>query len=231
VNPLFLMYPLPVFLRQQIVPKNVLCGLIAALCFILLSTIPAGAEILGRVVKVYDGDTLDLVDADAALYRVRLQGIDAPEKDQAFSNKSREALSDLVSGKEVKVVTMGKDQYERYLGHIYVSGVWINRLMIRRGMAWHYKSYSKDLRLAFSELYARYKRIGLWEDENPLAPWSFRRNQNNKNNSGQNRNSGDYWLNTSTGVRHNKTCKHFTKTRKGRFCGPDEGRPCGECGG
>ncbi len=149
-------------------------GLMTALCFILLSAVPVRAEILGRVVKVSDGDTLEVVDAKNAVYRVRLLGIDAPERGQTFSDRSRRALSDLVFGKNVRVVTEGKDIYNRFLGHVYVSELWVNREMIRKGMAWHYKYFSKDPRLAHSEIYARNSRLGLWADPDPVAPWIFR---------------------------------------------------------
>lgn len=206
-------------------------GLMTALCLILLSAVPVRAEILGRVVKVYDGDTLEMVDAENAVCRVRLQGIDAPERTQAFSDRSRRVLSDLVFGKDVRVVTEGKDIYNRFLGHVYVSELWVNREMIRKGMAWHYKYFSKDPRLANSEIYARNSRLGLWADPDPVAPWIFRWNTPRKADPGKNLYSGEYWLNTSSGVRHNESCRNFKNTRRGRFCGPDEGRPCGECGG
>ncbi len=231
VNQRCLMYPVFVILNKQSASVFLSFRLITILFFILLSAVPLRADFLGTVVKVLDGDSLEIVDGSNTLFRVRLQGIDAPERGQAFSNSSRKALSDLVFGKEVRVVTEGLDKYERFLGHVYVSELWINREMIRKGMAWHYKYFNKDLRLAHSEVYARYERLGLWADPEPTAPWIFRRDRARSEDQKKIEGSGEYWLNTSTGVRHNKSCKHFMKTRRGRLCGPDEGRPCGECGG
>ena len=200
------------------------------LLFVTLG-IPARADITGKAVRVFDGDTLEIMDSQSNSYRVRLQGIDAPERGQPFSSKSRKALSDLVFGKEIKVVTEGMDKFERFLGQVYVQDKWINREMLRMGMAWHYKYFNKDPRLAHSEIFARHSRLGLWSEPNPTAPWVFRRSQAKDMNPEKDREPTEYWLNSSTGVRHNKTCRHFMNTSKGRFCGPHEGRPCGECGG
>ncbi len=225
------MYPVTVILIKKSAPIFLSHRLTTILFIALLSAVPLRADFLGTVVKILDGDTLEVVDTSNTLFRIRLQGIDAPERGQAFSNSSRKVLSDLVFGKEVRVVTEGMDTYERLLGHIYVSELWINQEMIRRGMAWHYAYFNKDPRLAQSELCARQARLGLWADSEPTAPWIFRRDRVLSEDPPENNETGEYWLNTSSGVRHNKSCKHFMKTSRGRLCGPDEGRPCGECGG
>jgi endonuclease YncB( thermonuclease family) len=225
------MYPILVILRKKLVPDYMPLRLISILFFLILSSVPANADILGRVVNVFDGDTLEVIDSSETLYRVRLQGIDAPERGQAFSNSSRKALSELVFGRDVRVVREGLDQYQRILGHVYVSGLWVNREMIRKGMAWHYEYFNKDPRLANSEIFARNAGIGLWSDPKPEAPWIFRRENEQRSNPETTRDPDKFWLNTSSGVRHNSSCKHFMKTRRGRLCGPEEGRPCGECGG
>ena len=228
---LLLMYPVSVIQKHRSAHDPWLRGITGTLFLILLLSVPAAADIMGRVVRVYDGDTLEVIDSSDTPIRIRLQGIDAPEKGQAFSNISRKALSELVYGKTVRVVNEGVDQYQRVLGQVYVSDLWINREMVRKGMAWHYKYFSKDPRLSHSEIYARYSGLGLWADPEPTAPWIFRRNNQEKAASETHLDSGEFWLNTASGVRHNKSCRHFGKTSKGRFCGPDEGKPCGECGG
>ena len=85
----------------------------------------------------------------------------------------------MVFGKQVKVVWKKKDRYGRTLGHVYVSGKRTNLQMIKQGMAWHYKQYSKDQELASAEIEARKKRIGLWADKSPVAPWDWRWKYNN----------------------------------------------------
>jgi endonuclease YncB( thermonuclease family) len=105
--------------------------------------------------------------------KVRLIGIDAPEKAQAFGSRAKEALSELVFGKTVRVTWKAKDVYGRTLGDVYAGEAWVNRLMVERGMAWAYKpSTTKLLRAA--EAGAREARRGLWADKAPVAPWEFR---------------------------------------------------------
>ena len=101
---------------------------------------------------------------------IRLEGIDTPESKQPFGSKAKQAMSRMVFGKQVKVVWKKKDRYGRTLGHVYVNGKWTNLQMIKQGMAWHYKQYSKDQELASAEVEARKKRLGLWAEKSPLAP-------------------------------------------------------------
>lgn len=96
----------------------------------------------GKVVRVSDGDTVVLLDADNTQQKIRLNGIDAPENGQPYGDKSKEYLSGLIAGKEVAVEIKGKDQYKRILGVVYLGDTNINAEMIRAGYAWNYK-YSK----------------------------------------------------------------------------------------
>lgn len=97
----------------------------------------------GKVVRVSDGDTVVLLDADNTQHKIRLNGIDAPENGQPYGDKSKEYLSNLIAGKEVTVEVKGTDQYKRILGVVYLGDTNINAEMIRAGYAWNYK-YSKD---------------------------------------------------------------------------------------
>jgi len=135
---------------------------------------PARAEVRGRVVKVADGDTLTILDAANAQHKIRLYGIDAPESRQAFGQKSKQHLSSLVFGKDVRVTYRSRDKYGRILGTIYVDGLDVNLEMIRAGLAWHYKRYDKNPAYAAAESEARSAKRGLWSDPNPTPPEQFR---------------------------------------------------------
>jgi endonuclease YncB( thermonuclease family) len=134
----------------------------------------------GRVVGVSDGDSVTVLDAKKTPYKIRLAGIDAPERAQAYGQKAKESLSDLVFGKSVDVEWSKQDRYGRIVGMITLAGVDINLEQIKRGMAWHYKTYqneqSPEDRVAYaqSEREARDKRTGLWRDPAPIEPSVFR---------------------------------------------------------
>jgi endonuclease YncB( thermonuclease family) len=129
----------------------------------------------GKVIRIADGDTFTMVFENGFDVRVRLNGIDSPEKKQAFSKRAKQTLSELIYNKEVKVYYESKDRYGRVLGDVFVNNLNVNREMIKRGMAWHYKQYSDDETLAQLEVEARRNKSGLWADPNPVAPWEFRK--------------------------------------------------------
>ncbi|PQO31165.1 hypothetical protein C5Y96_12495 [Blastopirellula marina] len=191
----------------------------------------------GKVIFVADGDTVGLLDANKIQVRIRLDGIDAPESGQAFGTKSRQALNDAVYGKEVLVVYEKSDQYGRILGNIYLADRWLNYDQLIGGMAWHYRHFNGDAYLAQSQKRAEVEKVGLWRDVNPMPPWRYRLNEKRQNEMEEAKRTADpmlptgYWLNTSSGVRHNSKCEHYGKTTRGKYCDADEGKPCGQCGG
>lgn len=130
-------------------------------------------ELTGKVVGISDGDTLTVL-VDRKPVKVRLEGIDAPERAQAFGARSREKLSEIVFGKTVRIVTYGTDRYGRTLGVVYIDGVNVNAKMIESGLAWHYKRYSSDAELDRLERDARREKRGLWSDPAPVKPWNWR---------------------------------------------------------
>ena len=136
-------------------------------------------DLVGKVVRIADGDTLTVL-VDKQQVRVRLSEIDAPEKGQDFSQRSQQALADLVFGKEVKIVAHGKDRYGRVIGDVFVGDKLVNEVMVRDGWAWRFVKYSKSPRLAELEREARAGRRGLWAGKNPLAPWDYRAEQAKK---------------------------------------------------
>jgi micrococcal nuclease len=127
----------------------------------------------GKIVSVHDGDTVTLL-AGGKQYRIRLDGIDCPEKGQAYGDKARREMASLVFGREVAVSVSGKDRYGRYLGTIRLGGLDVNAEMVKTGYAWHYKQYSKSPELALLENRARAERLGLWADPAPVPPWEWR---------------------------------------------------------
>ena len=129
----------------------------------------------GRVVKVADGDTITILDASNTQYKIRLQGIDAPEKAQAFGRASGRYLSGLVAGRDVRVTYAKRDQYDRILGIVYLDDRDINLEMLKAGMAWHYKKYDSTPAYAKAEAEARAAKLGLWVEQNPIEPHEYRK--------------------------------------------------------
>lgn len=136
--------------------------------------------ISGRVVGVADGDTLTVLDSRKRQHKVRLVGIDAPEKAQPFGERSKQSLSDLAYNRNVQVQTHKRDRYGRVLGKVLLNGIDLNLVQINRGLAWHYKAYAREQtpddrnRYAASEEVAVSNRRGLWRDAEPKPPWDWR---------------------------------------------------------
>ena len=130
-----------------------------------------------------DGDTVTVLDSNKTQYKIRLMGIDAPEKKQAFGNKSKQSLSDLVFNKQVTVEYNKKDKYGRTVGKILVDGVDANLEQVKTGMAWHYKQYQSEQVVADRRLYAlaeeraRVGKMGLWVVAEHMPPWDWRRQE------------------------------------------------------
>jgi micrococcal nuclease len=151
----------------------------AVLVLLMLPPATFTDEFTGRVVSIADGDTVTVL-RDRERVKVRLNGIDAPEKGQAFGTTARKHLGDQIAKKTVKVVWKEKDRYGRTLGDVYFDDRWIERELVRDGYAWHYTRYSKDKRLAEAETEAREKKRGLWQDREPVAPWEYRKHERDK---------------------------------------------------
>jgi len=156
----------------------------ALVCLLLALACTANAEtITGRVVGVADGDTITVLDADKVQHKIRLAGIDAPEKKQAFGNRSKESLSALTFDKTVAVETSKRDRYGRQIGKVLVNGRDVNLVQVERGIAWFYRQYQREQSPNDRRLYeaaedaARAGKRGLWRDADPVPPWEFRRNK------------------------------------------------------
>jgi endonuclease YncB( thermonuclease family) len=129
----------------------------------------------GKVVKVIDGDTVDVL-RDGRPLRVRLFGIDAPEKGQPFGQAAKRYATELTALKVVEVRGETLDRYGRTVGELLLpGGQSVNRRLVEAGYAWHYAKYSNDPVLARLEQEARAARRGLWQDKAPEPPWDYRR--------------------------------------------------------
>jgi endonuclease YncB( thermonuclease family) len=158
-----------------------------ALLLTLFLALPGQAgSVEGRVVGISDGDSVTVLDIDKVQHKIRLAGIDAPEKGQDFGNRSKESLSELVYDQIVLVQTEKKDRYGRDIGKVLVQGVDASLIQVQRGLAWHYKAYEREQSANDRKLYdfaeneARASRRGLWVAPDPVPPWDFRRRKRAK---------------------------------------------------
>lgn len=165
---------MPKHVRDDSSAGQFVSGLLLAVA-LNLTVSAAHAEVTGKVVAVTDGDTIKVL-VDRGQVRVRLLDIDAPEKAQAFGQKSKRSLSDLCFGKFARLDDKGKDRYGRTLATVYCEGVDANSEQVRRGMAWVYVKYaSKHSPLYELETNAKTTRRGLWADNDPVPPWEWRK--------------------------------------------------------
>ena len=155
--------------------------LVIALLLLWISCTINAATLQGKVVGVADGDTITVLDAHNKQHKIRLQGIDAPEKAQAFGQKSKQSLNQLVHSKPVTIDFQKKDKYDRTVGKVLLNGSDICLEQIKLGMAWHYKQYASEQPKEDREIYAqaemdaRNQAIGLWKDKTVTPPWEYRK--------------------------------------------------------
>jgi len=134
--------------------------------------------ISGKVIKIIDGDTYDLLTDDKRTIRIRMEGIDTPEKGMPYYKVAKNYLGNLCMNQTIKIENNGEDDYGRILAYSYLSdGSELGHMMIEAGMAWHFKKYNDDEDLAALEVDARNNKVGLWADKCPIPPWEVRRLQ------------------------------------------------------
>ena len=133
--------------------------------------------IIGHCTKVSDGDTIHVVTDGNEKFKVRLDRIDAPEKDQPHGKESTAYLTSLIRGKTVRVEWQKKDQYGRVLGIVYLDKTDINLKMVETGNAHHYSYFDKTPAYAAAESAAKEKKLGLWAADNPINPYEWRRSK------------------------------------------------------
>ena len=165
-----------------------------AFCLLALLSFAARAATQtfdARVVGVTDGDTITVLDAHKVQHRIRLAGIDAPEKGQPFAERSKQSLRRMVMGRNARIEWDERDRYGRLVGKAWVTPAGINcaqepcpktldagRAQLTVGLAWHYLGRHQDeedsLAYEFDEMEARARRVGLWSEPDPVAPWDWR---------------------------------------------------------
>lgn len=151
-------------------------ALLFTVAILLLFVSPAFADFSGSVVGVSDGDSITVLHYGKA-EKIRLNGIDCPEKGQAYGQKAKQAASALVFGKEVTLHTFGKDKYGRTIGEVILpDGMNLNQELVRQGWCWWYRKYAPgNTELERLEREAREGKKGLWIDPAPVPPWVYRK--------------------------------------------------------
>jgi micrococcal nuclease len=158
-----------------VIAVKLICTLIIG--SLLIFSTPAFA-LEGKVVGVSDGDTIAVLTPDKTQHKIRLYGIDCPEKHQDFGQKAKQFASDMVFGKEVVVEVIDKDRYGRTVGIVMIAGKSLNEELVKSGYAWVWDLYCKrpicdQWRLLQEQAWSDKK--GLWSHPDPVAPWEFRR--------------------------------------------------------
>lgn len=136
----------------------------------------SAADFAGKVISILDGDSIEVLQNNRSI-RIRLHGIDCPEKGQAFGKRAKQATVALLFGKEVMLKTFDKDRYGRTLANvILLDGTNVNQLLVKEGWCWWYRKYAPlDTELEQLESEARDAKKGLWADPVPVPPWAWRK--------------------------------------------------------
>ena len=149
----------------------VLFSLALALC-LGARTINA-QEFTAKCVGVTDGDTITVL-VGLEQMKIRLEGIDTPEAGQDFATKAKKFTSGFVFGKHVHILPKERDRYGRLVARVKVDNTDVSLELAKAGLAWHYKKYSSDPKLAAAEQQARTEGIGVWSLPDPRPPWDHR---------------------------------------------------------
>ena len=189
--------------------------------FFFFTTVALCQTILtGKVVGVSDGDTFTILISGNRQVKIRLHGVDCPEKSQDFGTKAKDFTSATIFAKSIKVQSKGKDRYGRTIGIAQLAnGSTLNEALLKAGLAWHYKQYDKSEKYAKLEQQARIAKAGLWSHSKPQAPWEFRK-------SGRRKSSGKT-VSVSSSSQHKSQVSGVSK--QSFICGAatkSSGKPC-----
>ncbi len=146
--------------------------------FILLfiSQTALAQELLkGKVVRISDGDTMTVLDSLNQQHRIRLHGIDSPEKGQDYYQVAKDYVGQLCFQKQVEVDILNYDHYKRAIGKVYVDGLEVNLSLLKVGLAWHFTQFDQSEEYALAESEAKLNKMNIWSLKTVTAPWEFRK--------------------------------------------------------
>lgn len=149
--------------------------IILALLILLTYNVHAQTIMTGKVIGVKDGDTVEVLDDQNKTTILRLAEVDCPEKKQPYGNAAKQFTSNAVYRKSVSYIITNKDRYGRSVAKVYYKSKYLSAEIIKNGMGWQYKKYSRSKELALLEQKARTQKIGLWADPNPMYPADWRK--------------------------------------------------------
>jgi len=137
-------------------------------------TMNPGRVLQGTAVKIIDGDTFDLLLTDKTTRRIRLYGIDCPERQQPYYQTAKDFLGKKLQSATIRVAIQDQDVYGRTVGIVWADNYNVNEALLQAGLTWHYKRYDRNPRWEQLEREARHQQTGLWADAHPIAPWTFK---------------------------------------------------------
>lgn len=165
-------------------PHQVVRQTLLALALLLgFCALSYSETLTGRVIGVTDGDTLTLLVNESQQVKIRLAGIDSPEKRQEFGQKAKAMLSDLAFQKNATANCRKQDRYQRSICIVLVDDVDVGLQQIQAGLAWWYRQYiseqtgSERASYEAAERDAKAHRRGLWAMQNPTPPWEWRKGE------------------------------------------------------
>ncbi len=186
-----------------------------SLLFFISTICVLANTIEGKLINIDDGDSFTILDQNKVQYKIRLNAIDCPEKGQEFSKKAKDFTYQFCAGKTIVAELLDIDKYGRHIANITVNGKSLNEALLTNGLAWHYKKYNSEERLAVLENNARSKRINIWSLTNPMAPWIFRHRGELELLSPLGPGQVYICQSKSAKTYHNKMCMGLSKCAKG----------------
>ena len=162
--------------------KNILFIFFLPLWVFLFSSSVYAAGFKAKVIHITDGDTITVLNDTNEQIKIRLNGIDCPEKGQAYASNAINFTKNLVAGQPVIIQAYGQDRYGRTIGDVMLGdGRNLSQELVSAGYAWWYFKYSDDEQLGFLEVQAKIAKKGLWAGKNPVPPWIFRKVKDSRN--------------------------------------------------
>ena len=150
------------------------------LCFPLFFIAQHKGKVIGKVIGVKDGDTIEVLLEGNIPKVLRFAEVDCPENGQAFGKNAKAFTSSQLFGKKVIFEITSTDRWGRSIAKVYYGKKYISEEIIKAGMGWHYYQYSNSQKLAQLQIKAKKNKIGLWQDKNAKAPWDYRKDKKKK---------------------------------------------------